>query len=43
MLPTSLPAAVAGVEAVISAIGNDPESYVAGQTDLLEASEPADV
>ena len=43
MLPSSLPAAVAGVEAVISAIGNDPESYIAGQTNLLEAAEQAGV
>ncbi|WP_017315655.1 NmrA family NAD(P)-binding protein [Mastigocladopsis repens] len=39
----SLPAAVAGVEAVISAIGNDPNSYIAGQTNLLEAAEQAGV
>ena len=43
MSPASLPAAVAGVEAVISAIGNDPASYIAGQTNLLEASEQAGV
>ncbi|MBD2102540.1 NmrA family NAD(P)-binding protein [Leptolyngbya sp. FACHB-261] len=43
MVPASLPAAVAGVEAIISAIGNDPESYVAGQTNLLQASEQAGV
>lgn len=43
MNPASLPNAVAGVEAVISAIGNDPDSYVAGQTNLLEAAEKAGV
>lgn len=43
MVSESLPAVVAGVEAVISAIGNDPESYIAGQTNLLRAAEQAGV
>lgn len=44
MKPETLPAAVAGVEAVISAIGNDPaEVFVAGQRNLLEAAEKAGV
>ncbi|MBD2776223.1 aromatic alcohol reductase [Iningainema tapete] len=43
MNPESLPGAVAGVEAVISAIGNEPDSYIAGQTNLLEAAERAGV
>lgn len=43
MNSASLPGAVAGVEAVISAIGNDPDSYIVGQTNLLEAAEQASV
>lgn len=43
MSPETLPEAVAGIETVISAIGNDPSSYIAGQTNLLEASEKAGV
>ena len=43
MKPKTLGAAVNGVDVVISAIGNDPQSFVPGQRNLLEAAEKAGV
>ena len=39
--PETLPAAVSGVHVVISALNNQPELIIAGQTNLLRAAEAA--
>lgn len=43
MEPDSLAGAMEGVHTVVSTIGNDPEQFVTGQTNLLRAAEQAGV
>ena len=41
MTPSSLPAAVEGIDVVVSALGNDPHMFVPGHQNLVEAAERA--
>ena len=43
MTPSSLPAAVEGVDVVVSALGNDPHIFVPGHQNLIDAAERAGV
>lgn len=43
MIPSSLPPAVQGVDVVVSALGNEPDMFVPGHQNLIEAAERSGV